>query len=76
MEKINKYDPFSDEVEYSFYTHPLNIKDKVSEDVLDKIINRNKEENIPITKDTEDILDASGIKIHYISLFSREKKKV
>jgi len=76
MEKINKYDPFSDEVEYSFYTHPLNIKEKVSEDTLDKILNRNKEEHLSNTTETEDILDASGTLIIIFTLFSRKKKKV
>jgi len=32
LEKINKYDPFSDESEYLFYTSLLPIKDEVKID--------------------------------------------
>lgn len=60
MEKINKYDPFSDEVEYSFYTHPLNFKEKISGEIFDKIVSKNKEEILTKTEDTEDILESSG----------------
>lgn len=64
MEKINKYDPFSDEVEYTFYTHPLNIKDRITnfEEILAKIVSKNKEDSSFSTTscDHDDILDASG----------------
>jgi hypothetical protein len=59
MEKINKYDPFSDEVEYSFYTNLLDIKEKVNSDVLEKIITKSKEENLN-TGDSDNQLDTSG----------------
>ncbi len=71
MEKINKYDPFSDEVEYSFYTHLLNFKEKISPEILEKIINKNKEESQSKEEDTVDILEASGI-IWIFKNFSRK----
>lgn len=36
IEKINKYDPFTDEFDYIFYTNLLNLKEKVSIELLEK----------------------------------------
>lgn len=36
IEKINKYDPFTDEFDYMFYTNVMNLKEKVDPELLDK----------------------------------------
>jgi hypothetical protein len=36
IEKINKFDPFTDEYDYVFYTSLLNLKEKVQPELLEK----------------------------------------
>lgn len=45
LEKINKYDPFSDETEYLFYTQIFNVKEKIPADLIEKILIKSKDES-------------------------------
>ena len=44
IEKINKYDPFTDEYDYLFYTNLLNLKEKVPQELLEKKKKTNTED--------------------------------
>jgi regulator of nonsense transcripts 2 len=68
LEKINKYDPFSDEVEYLFYTQPLNVKEKVSSDVIERILNRNMNDS---NLEGEELLDTNEKRKKFDNLISK-----
>lgn len=69
LEKINKYDPFSDEAEYLFYTQPLQVKEKYPEtsEMIEKIASSQ-------THSDEELLDTNEKRKKFDNLISKVLK--